>query len=246
MSQNEQTKHQPAQTPPAEPPKTNSLAIASLVTSFFFQLVGLILGIIALGQIKKTGEGGKGLAVAGIVISAIGMLAGLLFGFLLLMGIIAASNIPDEPSPKPDDVSIIDEKPATNTPEVAVGKETHIDNLKIKVISVKEPELGDYQKPKAGNYYLNVELEVTNDGYETEYISAGQTYLKDLDNNKYNYSLFATPTDSPSIRGELASNDTVRGVIGFEVPKGADELKFYFEGTNYNGAAAVVDLNYKY
>lgn len=51
--------------------KTNTLAIISLVTSFFVGLVGVICAHIALRQIKRTGEGGKGLAIAGLVIGYI-------------------------------------------------------------------------------------------------------------------------------------------------------------------------------
>jgi len=50
---------------------TNGLAIAGFVCSFFFQILGLIFSIIGLVQIKKTGENGKGLAIAGIIISSV-------------------------------------------------------------------------------------------------------------------------------------------------------------------------------
>ena len=51
--------------------KTNGLAIAALVCSFFCGILGIILGIVAIGQINKTNEGGKGLAIAGIVIGGV-------------------------------------------------------------------------------------------------------------------------------------------------------------------------------
>lgn len=58
--------------------KTNSLAIAGFVCSImgFFccgipALVGLILSIVGYSQIKSRNEGGKGLAVAGIIIGAV-------------------------------------------------------------------------------------------------------------------------------------------------------------------------------
>ena len=54
--------------------KTNGLAIAALVCSFFCGILGIILGIVAINQINKTNEGGKGLAIAGIVLGAVGML----------------------------------------------------------------------------------------------------------------------------------------------------------------------------
>lgn len=252
MSNHESHKHKDAETTPAaseqsaditSQPKTNTLAVLSLITAFFMNLVGLILGIIALGQIKKTGEGGKGLAIAGIIISSIGMVIGLLFAVLFFMGLIAASTLPDDPSSESGGTSIYEEETPKNSPEVSIGEETEIGDIKLKVLSVDEPEVDEYQKPKSGNIYLSVELEITNQGYETEYISSTQGYIKDSKNQKYDYSIFALPTGTSSISGELASQDSVRGEIGFEVPEDATGLKFYFQGTDYNGAAAVVNLD---
>ena len=48
--------------------KTNTLAIIALVMAFVIPLIGIILGFIALGKIKKSGEKGKGLAIAAIII----------------------------------------------------------------------------------------------------------------------------------------------------------------------------------
>jgi peptidyl-prolyl cis-trans isomerase B (cyclophilin B) len=45
------------------------MAIASLVCAFIFAPLGIIFGHISLSQIKRTGEEGHGLAVAGLVIS---------------------------------------------------------------------------------------------------------------------------------------------------------------------------------
>lgn len=66
-------------------PKTNTLAIVSLVASLsslvlgITSIVGIITGHIALSQIKKTGENGRGLAlgglIAGYVLTALGLLA---------------------------------------------------------------------------------------------------------------------------------------------------------------------------
>lgn len=58
--------------------KTSGLAVAALVLAFFFPLIGLILGIVALSSIKKNKEGGHGLAVAAIIISAAIMILSLL------------------------------------------------------------------------------------------------------------------------------------------------------------------------
>ncbi len=59
---------------PTQQAGTNSLAVFSLVASVvgllcgLGSLVGIVLGAIAISQIKRTRQGGYGLAVAGIVV----------------------------------------------------------------------------------------------------------------------------------------------------------------------------------
>ncbi|MEU5317192.1 DUF4190 domain-containing protein [Streptomyces sp. NPDC021056] len=59
----------------AQPVPVNGLAIAALVLGIlcFLPAVGLVLGLIALSQIKRKGERGKGMAVAGSVLSSVGL-----------------------------------------------------------------------------------------------------------------------------------------------------------------------------
>ena len=49
---------------------TNVLSIIAIITGFVLPVAGIITGIIALIQIKKTGQAGQGLAVAGITVGA--------------------------------------------------------------------------------------------------------------------------------------------------------------------------------
>lgn len=44
------------------------MAIAALILVFVFFPIGIVLGHVARGQIKRTREGGKGLATAALVI----------------------------------------------------------------------------------------------------------------------------------------------------------------------------------
>jgi peptidyl-prolyl cis-trans isomerase B (cyclophilin B) len=50
------------------PVRINALAIAAFASSFFIGVTGVILGFIALHQIKTTGERGRGLAIAALVV----------------------------------------------------------------------------------------------------------------------------------------------------------------------------------
>jgi len=237
------SEHAVVETKASDTPKTNTLAILSLIFSFFASLFGLILGIVALKQIKEKGEGGKNLAIAGIIISIINMIIGIIFDIFLMRGIIAASktDVSDYNS-ETGGANTSEQTTVGNSPEVGLNEITTIGDVELKAVSLKEPKTEGFQKPKAGNIYLNVEIEVTNKGFETEYISSSLVSLKDSENSKYEYSIFAVPSGESTINGELASNDTVKGYVGFEVPKDAEGLKLYFDNTDYSGSSAVVDL----
>ncbi len=73
--------------PPASPyvapvpgQRTNVFAIVSLVLAIVgVSIGGVILGHISLNQIKKTGEAGHGLALAGLIVGYAGCLGWILF-----------------------------------------------------------------------------------------------------------------------------------------------------------------------
>jgi hypothetical protein len=61
--------------------KTSGMAIASLISSFFCGPAGIILGFVALSQIKSNPQlTGKGLAIAGIILGFAGILFGIIYG----------------------------------------------------------------------------------------------------------------------------------------------------------------------
>ncbi|WES64075.1 DUF4190 domain-containing protein [Microbacter sp. GSS18] len=53
---------------PASQPGFNIFAILSIIFVWFAGVLGLIFGYIALSQIKKTGERGRGLALASVIL----------------------------------------------------------------------------------------------------------------------------------------------------------------------------------
>ena len=71
-----------------QPARTNTLAIVSLVTSLIgISLAGIICGHIAMSQIKRTGEQGQGMALAGTIIGYVGMV----FSVIAVIGLVAAA-----------------------------------------------------------------------------------------------------------------------------------------------------------
>jgi Domain of unknown function (DUF4190) len=80
---------------PAAPAGTNGKAIGALVTAllgipacmcFVPSLVGIVLGVIAMGETKRTGQSGYGFALAGVVVGIATLLLG---GFVTAFGLVS-------------------------------------------------------------------------------------------------------------------------------------------------------------
>ena len=82
--------------PPGYPPgygrPTNVMAILALVMVFVFAPAGVILGIVARRQIRRTGEDGDGLALAGIIAGGIFTAFFVLFIVFWIVAAVALSN----------------------------------------------------------------------------------------------------------------------------------------------------------
>ena len=85
----------PAYAPAAPGAKWNVLAIVSLaiaVVGFAWLSLGAVItGHIALSQIKKTGEQGHGLALAGTIVGYVGIAVSLIWVPIIIFGAIASS-----------------------------------------------------------------------------------------------------------------------------------------------------------
>lgn len=96
-------KFEPVHASPNRP--TNAMAIAALVFAIILAPIGLILGLIARGQIKKTSEGGAGLAKAAIIISLVWMT------IPIVVYVVASSiviGVHDNNRPRPAEMTIVD------------------------------------------------------------------------------------------------------------------------------------------
>lgn len=89
--------------PPAAPEGTNGLAIASLICGIVGCIPGLgiaavVTGHMALGRIKISGQGGRGMAIAGLILgylSIVGWIIAILTGGLAIFGVV--SEMPQPP-----------------------------------------------------------------------------------------------------------------------------------------------------
>lgn len=70
--------------------RTNGMAIAGFVLSFFVPVLGIIFSAIGMKQTKENNEAGRGLAIAGLVISIVWVAIALILG---LVGACTVSNL---------------------------------------------------------------------------------------------------------------------------------------------------------
>jgi hypothetical protein len=54
-------------------------------------IVGIVLGVIAINQIKQTGQGGRGLALAGIIVGAV-LLAIIVIWLIIYFAVLGTSS----------------------------------------------------------------------------------------------------------------------------------------------------------
>ncbi|ERK69556.1 hypothetical protein N136_04124 [Leifsonia aquatica ATCC 14665] len=59
------------QTPGAAVPKTNTFALIGFIAAFVIPVVGIVLSAIGMKQTRITGEGGRGLARAGVFLGSL-------------------------------------------------------------------------------------------------------------------------------------------------------------------------------
>ena len=83
--------HADAGYPPA-PQKTNTMAILGLVFAFLFSPLGIVFSAIGLSQIKKRREGGRGLALSGLILSITFLLIGVLATVFLFAAVQEAAE----------------------------------------------------------------------------------------------------------------------------------------------------------
>jgi hypothetical protein len=82
-----QPQHYSPATPAPAPGKTNTMAILGLVFAFVFAPLGIVFSIMGRNQIRQTGEGGAGLAKAGLILGIVFTVLSVLWFIFLVIAI---------------------------------------------------------------------------------------------------------------------------------------------------------------
>jgi hypothetical protein len=97
------------------------MAILGLVFAFVFSPLGIVFSAIGLSQTKKRGEGGRGLAIAGLILSIVFLLIGLL---VFSLAFAAFSQAVETGAVGETQLAVTDEEPPADTQGVLEACQT--------------------------------------------------------------------------------------------------------------------------
>ena len=139
--------------------------------------------------------------------------------------------------------------PAANAPTAAparigtVGERVEQNGVALTVVKTDQrAELDQFQKAKAGNVFLVVEVLIENSGATKAPYNPLYFTVKDGDGFEYNAALVAGDNSLKS--GELAQGEKARGVVAFEVKENAKGLVLSYKPLVFGADEAIrVALN---
>ena len=191
------------------------MAIVGLVLAFIVPLLGLILSIVAKSQIKKTGEGGSGLATGGIIVSAVLMVLQVL-AIIFLITTLSVTSLQENKrnDSTSNSSSSSSSSSSTNTSSYSADEKKAVSNSEAFLSAIQK---GDYS---VAYNLLGPEL-------KKEYARGEAEFQKEIENA--NLKLIKSwEIDSATTNG---SNDriTVKGTAKFSGsnPNGKVEFGYY-------------------
>lgn len=220
--------------------KTNTLAIVGLILAIFIAPIGLILSIIALVKINKSKEGGKGLAIAGIII-----------GSLFTLGIIGmgGGNKGTTNQSTSNKASTSSAPKANNkTNEIAkIGQPVRDGKFEFTVTSFScgTTSVGDnpYLTKQAQGQFCILNLNIKNIGDKAQSLFSGNQKLLN-GNTQFSADDTATFYNQPSGSSSTWFNDinpgnSVSGSIVFDVPKDVTPTQAELHDSAFSGGVKV-------
>ena len=218
----------------------NTLAILSLVFSFIFAPVGLILGIIALAKKQS-----KGLAISGIVISSLGLL---FFASIIGPG---SKAVNDASKGINDGINSSSSKPSSKnqTPAGKIGEPVRDGRFEFTVLSQEcgITKVGnEYLSKTAQGQYCKVNIKVKNIGDKPQSLSSSSQKLFSSDNKEFSTDDSAMIYDNSNSQSvwlnEINPGNEVTGNLIFDMPNGVAPSSIKLFDSAFSGGV-IVRLN---
>lgn len=184
-------------------PKTNTLAIVAFVMSLICAIpfVPLILGIVALGQIRTRAENGKGLAIAAIAIHGATIA---FYAIFITLGLSGALD--DGPKPKRDTSGQVTDSGSSKVNDIRTGDCFNTNG-----------DLAEYEDEDGGEAAFSVRIVPCDQPHEAEAYA-----VFDLDNGSYPGTDKVTATAEAECSGKKLTD-----YVGKD-PKLSKDLEVYY------------------
>jgi len=217
---------------PARP--TEGLAIAGLITAIFFWPAGLIISPIALSKIKKNGNNGRGLAIAGIIVSAVLGLFSIISIIISIISIVAAASLAKTTIDNLPDYSDMD----TVTTSVGVGELAETESGLGYTVNSLECGIGtvgaDYLTVEPTGEFCKVDVTFINNSDEPAYFlsSDGTAFIGtseySADSSATSYAAYAEGDEDGAYLDQVNPGIEVSSDLYFDVPAGTqpDRIEF--------------------
>jgi hypothetical protein len=222
---------------PAQRP-TSGLAIAGLLTGIFFWPAGIIINPIALAKIKKSGDGGRGLAVAGLIISILGLLGTVIAIIVTTLAAAAVVGTAGAVAESIDEIGTVDQSVSIGeTGTTAGGIAFTLSSLNCGI-----PSVGDeYLNVVAQGQFCEANVTVVNNGTEPHFFTDSDAtgYIGEVEYaTDSTAGIYAENNDV--FFNEINPGNQVVGKVYFDIPAGANLERIELAESMFAGVVEVV------
>lgn len=156
------------------------------------------------------------------------ILACLIYVVLVVTGVSQSgndSNVADKPN---DSNNMTESVPAQTI--YYTGQVANVNDLDVIMLGYEENYGGNFSEPSAGNMFVIVEFEVTNNGQEEAYIDGSMNFNAYVDGYATDNSFLALTSKNGlnTLSGAISSGKRLKGVVGYEVPQNWSQLEMQF------------------
>lgn len=228
---------------PAVGQPTSIMAILGLVFAFFIPLLGLIFSIVGISQTKQNKQGGRGLAIAGLIISSIFMLLGLLWFVIFLVAALNSDTSNNNSGNSSFSDSLSSPSSSEKKIEGVIGEEVRVGDYSLTAISVVRPYTveNSFMQPDDGKEYIEVKVKIVNNSSSSQSYSDYDFKLRNSTGVEA-FTSFVEDTSDRLSSASLAPGGNVTGTIVFEVEKSETNLILIYRPGYFSDSTAEITL----
>lgn len=135
-----------------------------------------------------------------------------------------------------------EEAPVEENQEFKVGEQIQLGDNAIKVVSVEKSQGSEFDKPKSGQEYVIVTVEIENKGSENITYNPFDFKMSNSQGQVIDQTFTTISIDTSLSSGELAPNGKVSGTIPFEMPVGDTKLQLQYSPSFWTDDTVIINL----